>query len=57
MERNEEKKSLFSEIKQVGVVVKDINKAVDYYSSLGIGPFRTLPSGAVPVYTGKKLRG
>jgi len=50
-------KSPFSDIKQVGIVVKDINKAVDYYSSLGIGPFRTLPSGNAPVYTDKKLRG
>lgn len=57
MKGNEEKKSSFSEIKQVGVVVKDISKAIDYYSSLGIGPFRTLPSGGVPHYLGKKIRG
>jgi len=57
MRRSRAEKLPFSDIKQVGIVVKDINKAVDYYSSLGIGPFRTLPSGGVPVYTGKKLRG
>jgi len=29
----------FAEIKTIGVVVKDIDRAIDYYTSLGIGPF------------------
>ena len=32
-------KSPFSQIHHMGIVVRDINKAVEYYSSLGIGPF------------------
>lgn len=32
----------FSQIDQVGVVVKDLDKAVEYYSSFGIGPFEPL---------------
>jgi methylmalonyl-CoA/ethylmalonyl-CoA epimerase len=33
------KKSSFARLHHVGVVVKDINKAIYYYESLGIGPF------------------
>jgi catechol 2,3-dioxygenase-like lactoylglutathione lyase family enzyme len=57
VERSRTKKSPFCGIKQVGIVVKDIDKVMDYYSSLGIGPFKSLPSGGVPTYTDKKLRG
>ena len=32
----------FSRIDQVGEVVRDLAKAVEYYSSLGIGPFEPL---------------
>ena len=32
-------KSLFSKVDHIGVVVRDIDKAVEYYESLGIGPF------------------
>lgn len=55
MQRSRTKKSPFSDIKQVGivVVVKDIKRAMEYYLSLGIGPFESLPSGEVPTYTGK----
>lgn len=42
MQKNEEKKLPFSQIDQVGVVVRDMDKAMAYYSSLGIGPFETL---------------
>ncbi len=34
-------KSLFSRVDQVGWVVKDLDKAIRYYESLGIGPFQT----------------
>jgi methylmalonyl-CoA/ethylmalonyl-CoA epimerase len=32
-------KSSFQKMHHVGVVVKDINKAIKYFESLGIGPF------------------
>ena len=35
-------KSPFVRVDQVGVVVNDLEKAVDYYESLGIGPFALL---------------
>jgi methylmalonyl-CoA/ethylmalonyl-CoA epimerase len=37
-----EAKTVFSHIDQIGIVVKDIDKAVKHYESLGIGPFRSL---------------
>ena len=40
-------KSPFSKVDHVGVVVRDMNKAVEYYQSLGIGPFEVL-TGIVP---------
>ena len=33
------KKPSFPKLHHVGVVVRDINKAISYYESLGIGPF------------------
>lgn len=39
--------SLFSRLRQVGVVVKDLDKAIEYYESLGIGPFRRLSLDAL----------
>jgi len=41
MERLEMGKSPFAEVDQVGVVVSDLDKAVEYYESLGIGPFKS----------------
>jgi len=35
-------KSPFSKIDHVGVIVSDIDKVVEYYQSLGIGPFERL---------------
>ena len=35
-------KSPFSKIDHVGVIVNDVNKVVEYYQSLGIGPFERL---------------
>ena len=32
----------FSRIHHVGVVVRDIDKAIEYYESLGIGPFKSM---------------
>ena len=35
-------KSPFSKIDHVGVIVGDIDKAIEYYQALGIGPFESL---------------
>jgi len=42
----------------VSVVVRDIEKAIEFYQSLGIGPFPPLigPAGPTPL-TGKMIRG
>ena len=32
----------FSHVDQIGVVVRDMDKAVKYYESLGIGPFKSM---------------
>jgi len=42
MEKMGAEKSPFAKVDQVGIIVKDINEAVKYYESLGIGPFETL---------------
>jgi len=39
------KKSSFAKLHHVGVVVKDINKAIAFFESLGFGPFGA-PGGA-----------
>jgi 4-hydroxyphenylpyruvate dioxygenase-like putative hemolysin len=51
-------KSPFSKIDQIGVIVKDLDQAVEYYSSLGIGPFEPLDLTRIErsVY-GKPARG
>ena len=39
------KKSPFSKPDriQIGIIVRDMDRAVEYYKSLGIGPFKSLP--------------
>ena len=46
-------KSNFTKIQHVGVVVKDIKKAITYLESLGIGPFLApgVEPGKPPVFT------
>jgi len=44
MGKNETEKSPFSRPYQVGVVVKDMDKAIEFYQALGIGPFVEGPS-------------
>jgi len=39
MEKREAEKSPFSQLDHVTIAVKDIERAVKFYSSLGIGPF------------------
>ena len=53
MDKKTPKKSNFTKLQHVGVVVKDIKKAITYLESLGIGPF-TAPGtkpGSLPVFT------
>jgi len=39
MEKIGTEKSPFSKIDHVGVVIRDMDKAIEFYQSLGIGPF------------------
>ena len=40
-------RSPFSRIDHVGILVKDLDKAVEHYKSLGIGPFQEIPMDTV----------
>jgi len=42
MEKTGAEKLPFSKVDQVGIIVRDMDKAVEYYQSLGIGPFEAL---------------
>ena len=57
MEKNTAVESPFSKLIQVGVVVKDLDKAVERLSSLGIGPFTPtlLPPDAEQWFRGKPV--
>ena len=48
-------KSTFSNLDHVGVIVKDMDKTIQYLSSLGIGPFEPLtdPALADKLFRGK----
>ena len=53
MDKKTSKQSSFAKLQHVGVVVKDIKKAIAYLEKLGIGPF-TAPGvapGKPPVFT------
>jgi len=43
MKQVDTEKSPFSQLHHIAIVVKDIDRAVKYYSSLGIGPFQPYP--------------
>ena len=43
MDKPEKDKSPFSQFHHISIVVKDIEKAVEYYESIGIGPFESYP--------------
>ena len=47
-------KSPFSNVDQIGVIVRDMDKAIEYYQSLGIGPFELFKSR---VYIERKVLG
>jgi len=40
MEEKKAGKSPFAEVAQIGVLVRDLEKAIEYYESFGIGPFK-----------------
>ena len=42
MEKSGMKDSAFSRVDQIGVVVRDLDRAIEYYESLGIGPFKSV---------------
>ena len=42
MDKTDTEKSPFSKVHHIGVVVKDMGKAIEYYQSLGMGPFEPL---------------
>ena len=49
-------KSPFSQMNQVGIVVRDLDKAIKYYESLGIGPFKPVePSTLLRELSGKPV--
>ncbi len=48
MDNAPKRKSPFSTVYQVGVVVRDMDQAVRYYEALGIGPFES-PKGTAPI--------
>ena len=54
MDNSQDEKSPFANLFQIGVVVKDLNKAIDRLSALGIGPFysKTPPATARSIFRG-----
>jgi hypothetical protein len=40
MEEQKSGKSPFAEVAQIGVLVRDLEEAIEYYESFGIGPFK-----------------
>ena len=55
MAKSKKRESPFSQLHHVGVVVRDIDKAIEYLSSLGIGPFE--PHFPDPPLLEKLVRG
>lgn len=53
MDRNVAEKLPFSKVDHVGIVVRDMDKAIEYYQSLGIGPFKSLNL----IVSERKIRG
>ena len=58
MEKKTKTESQSWKIMQVGVVVRDVDKAIDRLSALGIGPFesRALPPDREEWYRGKPMK-
>jgi methylmalonyl-CoA/ethylmalonyl-CoA epimerase len=55
MGKKRAEKSTFSNLDHLGVVVKDMDKTIQYLSSLGIGPFKPIadPALAEKLFRGK----
>jgi methylmalonyl-CoA/ethylmalonyl-CoA epimerase len=55
MENSAGGQSAFSHLVHIGVVVKDMDKAVERLTALGVGPFKTrvLPPDAKEIFRGK----
>jgi methylmalonyl-CoA/ethylmalonyl-CoA epimerase len=59
MKQNTEGNSTFSKLDHIAIVVRDLDKAVERLSSLGMGPFKTVsvpPTIEGPTFRGKPLR-
>ena len=50
MTNREVGESPFDTVHHVGVVVKDMERAVAYYQTLGIGPFSVVDTMENPIY-------
>jgi methylmalonyl-CoA/ethylmalonyl-CoA epimerase len=44
MDKKDKDKSLFSNLHHITVVVEDIDKAIKFYESFGVGPFKIHPN-------------
>ena len=57
MNNNQEVKSPFSKLVQVGVVVKDMDKTIEQLTALGMGPFETraIPPDAEEWFGNKRM--
>ncbi|MFC1839388.1 VOC family protein [Thermodesulfobacteriota bacterium] len=57
MAEEDNKKSPFSKLAQIGIIVKDMDETIKKLESFGIGPFehRSVPSGAKEWYKGKPM--
>lgn len=57
MSEESSKKSPFSKLTQIGIIVKDMDETINKLSAFGIGPFehRSVPDGAKEFYKGKPM--
>ncbi len=57
MVKEKTEKSTFSNLVQIGIVVKDMDETIKRLTSYGIGPFehRSVPAGAKEYYKGKPM--
>ena len=51
------KESPFSKFDHIGVVVRDLDRAIEYYQSLGIGPFELFDQQVMDTLTDKTMCG
>ncbi|MBN1190833.1 MAG: VOC family protein [Dehalococcoidales bacterium] len=55
MSQQSEDNSIFNNLFQIGLVVRDMDQAIERFSALGLGPFydKTPPAGARETFRGK----